>query len=66
MTSACVANLSPIPILMYHQIEQAPPKGAAFRSLYVSPKAFARQMALLSLLGYRGLSMSGLMPYLRG
>jgi peptidoglycan/xylan/chitin deacetylase (PgdA/CDA1 family) len=66
MTSVRVASVSPIPILMYHQIEQAPPKGAAFRSLYVSPAAFVRQMALLSLLGYRGLSMSGLMPYLKG
>ena len=47
------ANLLPIPILMYHQIEAAPPKGAAFRSLYVSPGAFARQMLFLSLLGYR-------------
>ena len=62
MTSACVANLSPIPILMYHQIEQAPPKGAAFRSLYVSIKAFARHMALVCLLGYGGRSMSALMP----
>ena len=60
------ANLLPIPILMYHQIEVAPPKGAAFRSLYVSPGAFARQMLFLSLLGYRGLSMSDLMPYLTG
>ncbi|MDO9164841.1 MAG: polysaccharide deacetylase family protein [Rhodoferax sp.] len=51
---------------MYHQIEGAPPKGAAFRSLYVSPKSFARQMALLSLFGYQGLSMSALMPYLKG
>lgn len=60
------ANLRPIPILTYHQIEDAPPKGAAFRSLYVSPQAFARQMAFLSFFGYRGLSMSALMPYLTG
>lgn len=66
MSSARSANLSPIPILMYHQIEVAAPKGAAYRSLYVSPAAFARQMAFLSLLGYRGLSMSALMPYLKG
>ena len=66
MSSVCSANVSPIPILMYHQIEVAPPKGAGFRSLYVSPGAFARQMTLLSYMGYRGLSMSSLMPYLTG
>lgn len=64
--NACSANVSPIPILVYHQIDDAPPKGAPFRSLYVSPAAFARQMWLLKVLGYRGLSMSALMPYLRG
>ena len=58
--------MQPIPILTYHQIAEAPPKGAPFRSLYVAPGAFARQMALLRLLGYRGLSMGGLLPYLRG
>jgi peptidoglycan/xylan/chitin deacetylase (PgdA/CDA1 family) len=54
------------PILTYHQIAQAPPKGAPYRSLYVAPAAFARQMRLLDLLGYRGLSMTALQPYLRG
>jgi peptidoglycan/xylan/chitin deacetylase (PgdA/CDA1 family) len=66
MLTLLTANPSPIPILMYHQIEVAPPKGAAFRSLYVSPNDFSRQMALLRLMGYRGLSMSALMPYLKG
>ncbi len=60
------ANSSPIPILTYHQIDAAPAKGASFRSLYVGHTAFARQMALLSALGYCGLSMPALMPYLRG
>ncbi|MFT7325151.1 MAG: peptidoglycan/xylan/chitin deacetylase (PgdA/CDA1 family) [Rhodoferax sp.] len=60
------ANTSPIPILVYHQIEEAPPRGAAFRSLIVSPARFSRQMAFLNLLGYRGLSMSALQPYLTG
>ncbi len=55
-----------IPILTYHQIAEAPPKGAPFRSLYVAPGAFARQMAVLKMLGYRGLSMGALLPYLRG
>jgi len=66
MPSMHTANRSPIPILTYHQIETAPPRGAAFRSLYVPPRAFARQMALLQRLGYRGLSLSALMPYLNG
>lgn len=56
----------PIPILVYHQISEAPPRPAPFRSLCVAPSSFARQMALLKLLGYQGLSMSGLLPYLRG
>lgn len=64
--SLVCAPVAPIPILMYHQIALAPPKGAAFRSLYVSPRAFARQMWLLKRLGYQGLSMSALQPYLSG
>ncbi|MGZ5194285.1 MAG: polysaccharide deacetylase family protein [Ramlibacter sp.] len=56
----------PIPILTYHQIDATPPRGAAYRSLVVTPAAFARQMGLLKALGYRGLSMSALLPYLRG
>jgi peptidoglycan/xylan/chitin deacetylase (PgdA/CDA1 family) len=60
------ANTAPIPILVYHQIAEAPKKGAPFRVLYVSPAAFARQMALLKTLGYAGLSMTDLQPYLRG
>ena len=60
------ANREPIPVLVYHQIAAAPAKGAPFRSLYVAPDAFARQMAFLRLLGYTGLSMTALVPYLRG
>ncbi len=56
----------PIPILTFHQIDAAPARGASFRSLYVSPKVFAQQMALLAGLGYRGLSMPALLPYLKG
>lgn len=66
MPSAYTANRFPIPILVYHQIAAAPPKGSPFRSLYVAPEAFSRQMAWLNLLGYSGLSMTGLLPYLRG
>ena len=53
-------------ILTYHQIDLAPPPPAQFRSLYVAPGAFARQMACLKALGYRGVSMRELLPYLRG
>lgn len=55
-----------IPILMYHQIDVPPPSGTPLRGLVVSPGAFARQMLLLKLLGYRGLSMRDLEPYLKG
>jgi len=55
-----------IPILMYHQIDTPPARGSAMRGLVVAPASFARQMALLRLLGYRGLSMRELEPYLRG
>lgn len=57
--------MSIIPILMYHNIDK-PPQGAKLRNLYVRTGAFARQMFLLKLLGYKGLSMSAAMPYLRG
>jgi peptidoglycan/xylan/chitin deacetylase (PgdA/CDA1 family) len=66
MLNTSTHNAQPIPILVYHQIAEAPPKGSAFRSLYVAPSAFARQMAFLKLLGYKGLSMGELLPYLNG
>jgi peptidoglycan/xylan/chitin deacetylase (PgdA/CDA1 family) len=55
-----------IPILMYHQIDVPPPSGTPLRGLVVSPSSFNRQMWLLRLLGYRGLSMRDLEPYLKG
>jgi len=55
-----------LPILMYHNIARAPRNLRVYRSLYVSPGTFARQMWLLRKLGYLGLSMSAAMPYLRG
>ena len=54
------------PILMYHQIDVTPARGTPLRGLTVSPGRFARQMALLRHLGWRGVSMSELEPYLRG
>lgn len=66
MSRSSRRSLPTIPILVYHQIDAAPAKGAPFRSLYVSPAAFARQMAWLKFWGYRGVSMPDLMPYLKG
>lgn len=63
---------SRIPILMYHQIDQAAPRyqpsGARtrYRSLIVSPQSFARQMWLIRALGYRGVNMSEVMQYWQG
>jgi peptidoglycan/xylan/chitin deacetylase (PgdA/CDA1 family) len=55
-----------IPILTYHQIAEPPPRPAPHRSLCVPPKQFARQMHALKRLGYQGLGMAGLLPYLQG
>lgn len=66
MSKTSTGSASPIPILTYHQIAEAPPKGTPFRSLCVAPSDFSRQMSMLRRLGYRGLSMADLMPYLHG
>ena len=55
-----------IPILMYHQIDVPPPSGSPLRGLVVSPGSFVRQMWLLKCMGYRGLSMRDLEPYING
>ncbi|MDV2115670.1 polysaccharide deacetylase family protein [Alcaligenes faecalis] len=55
-----------IPILMYHQVGVPAPKGSPYRGLTVHPTDFRRQMTWLKRLGYQGLSMAQLMPYLRG
>lgn len=54
-----------IPILMYHSIERMP-KDTVMRSLHVPPKRFEFQMKLLKFLGYKGLSINKLLPYLNG
>ena len=54
-----------IPILMYHQIDQPADRGTQYRSLTVHPKSFARQMRWMHRLGYQGLSMRELEPYLK-
>ncbi len=56
----------PLPVLMYHNIARAPRHLRVYRSLYVSPPSFSRQMWLLQRLGYTGLSMNAAMPWLRG
>jgi peptidoglycan/xylan/chitin deacetylase (PgdA/CDA1 family) len=58
-------NNKPIPILMYHSIA-SPPQDEVMRSIHVKPNNFAIQMWLLKKLGYKGLSMSDLAPYLTG
>ena len=55
-----------IPILMYHQIDEPPPKGTPMRGLVVSPGSFERQMWLIKAMGYRGVSMRELEPYING
>jgi len=55
-----------LPILMYHQIDVSPPRGTPLRGLVVAPRSFAWQMRMLKLMGYQGLSMNQLGPYLRG
>jgi len=55
-----------IPILMYHQIDQPPPRGTPLRGLVVAPSSFAWQMKMLRLLNYQALSMRDLEPYLFG
>ncbi len=54
-----------IPILMYHQIAPMPQSGP-YRGLSVPPSKFRRQMQWLKRLGYQGLSMQQLLPYIKG
>ena len=54
-----------IPILMYHSIASIP-KDTVMRSLHVPPKRFKFQMWMLKKLGYKGLSIKELKPYLDG
>ena len=61
-----IKSRSPVPILTYHQVAEATPRGASFRSLSVAPDDFHQQMAFLHGMGYHGLSMTALQPYLRG
>lgn len=61
-----LSRLPRYPILMYHHIRPLPPPTDQLRSLSVAPDAFRRQMTLFMRLGYRGVSVRELQPYLRG
>lgn len=50
---------------MYHSIESMP-RTTIMRSLHVSPRNFKFQMWILRFLGYQGLSIKKLRPYLEG
>ena len=54
-----------IPILMYHSVESMP-KSTVMRSLHMPPRKFKLQMWMLKKLGYKGLSLNKLKPYLDG
>ncbi len=56
--------MTAVPILTYHNIGNAP-SGARLRGLYLDAGTFRRQMRFLRILGFRGISMSEGMPYLR-
>jgi hypothetical protein len=47
----------PVPILMYHVI-LAPPPGAPYPGLYVTPTLFAEQMHALAAAGYHAVTMN--------
>lgn len=49
---------------MYHQVGKPAPRGTPYRGLTVHPRDFRRQMRWLRRLGYHGLSMRDLLPYL--
>lgn len=53
-------------ILSYHQTAPAPRRGTPCRALVLPPWRFALQLRTLKALGWRGLSMRDLQPYLRG
>ena len=56
----------PVAVLSYHQTGRVPPRGTPVRSLVLPPWRFALQLRTLRMLGWRGLSMRDLEPYLTG
>src|SRR4051812_45897442 len=55
----------PIPILSYHQTGEQPPRGSPYRELVLPPRKFALQLGALHAMGWRGLGLRDLAPYLR-
>ncbi len=58
------AGRQPVPILMYHVIA-APPPGAPFPGLYVTPAEFAAQMQALKRAGWTAVTMDEVADYWR-
>lgn len=54
------------PILMYHQVDSLQDRRMPMRGLVVTPRTFYSHMLTLKLLGFTGLSMRDLAPYLSG
>src|SRR5688572_13812483 len=66
-TSASTARPArPVALLSYHQTDKPPRRGTPVRSLTLPPWRFAMQLRALKLLGWQGLSLRDLEPYLRG
>jgi peptidoglycan/xylan/chitin deacetylase (PgdA/CDA1 family) len=65
-TSSRAQGRPPIAILSYHQTAAVPPRGTPVRSLVLPPWRFRMQLRLLRSLGWTGLSMRDLEPYLSG
>jgi peptidoglycan/xylan/chitin deacetylase (PgdA/CDA1 family) len=55
----------PVPILMYHVIA-APPAGAPYPGLYLSPKLFAQQIRYLHARGYHAVTLGAVWRYWHG
>ena len=54
-----------IPVLYYHKID-FPQKNAIYKGLYVTPKQFKRQMALLKIMGYNTVKPEDLLSFIKG
>src|SRR3954468_17188001 len=65
-STATRSGVRPIAILSYHQTRRPPPRGVPVRTLVLPPWRFALQLRTLKALGWTGLSMRDLEPYLRG
>ena len=54
-----------IPVLYYHKIDY-PKKDAVYKGLYVTPKQFKMQVALLKFLGYDTVSPKDILSFVKG